>query len=223
MPRSSKSRLKILEAAARVVRARGAAALTYDELVSESGLTRGGITYHFPTKDALLKSLVERDRVRWLEAIEAQVEALGPGPATRLRAYVRAASGHDDEHRRLVAGMLSAIAHQPELLDGCRAQYRAELPAGGDWRGGELDALIVMLAADGLFWAEQFGFLALPAALRTRLLRRLDDHAGRLQDLATAPVARPRPSKPAPAPARGTSNARLKASKPPLLRPRIKA
>lgn len=61
MPRPPKARLRVLDAAERIVKARGAANLTYDELVQESGVSRGGITYHFPTKDDLLRALIARD------------------------------------------------------------------------------------------------------------------------------------------------------------------
>lgn len=177
MARTSKARQQVLDAAARIVRARGAAALTFEELVAESGITRGGITYHFPTKDELLRALVERDRVRWSETLARHGEAVSGDPGGSLVAYVRTATSHDPEYRRYVSGMLTAVAHQPELLDGCRALYRAQLPdvAGSEARA--LDALAVMLAADGLFWMEQLVFLELPAEVRERLVARLESLA----------------------------------------------
>ncbi len=177
MARTSKARQQVLDAAARIVRERGAAALTFEELATESGVTRGGITYHFPTKDELLRALVDRDHGRWSETLARHCAAAGADPAGPLIAYVRTASTHDPEHRRFVSGMLSAVAHQPELLDGCRALYRAQLPdvAGSEARA--LDALAVMLAADGLFWMEQLGFLELPAEVRERLVARLESLA----------------------------------------------
>lgn len=173
MARSSKARQQVLDAAARIVRERGAAALTFEELAAESGVTRGGITYHFPTKDELLRALVERDRERWSETLAQHCAAAGDEPAARLVAYVRTATTHDPEHRRFVSGMLSAVAHQPEMLDGCRSLYRAQLPPA-DAGDSALDVLLVLLAADGLFWMEQLGFLDLPASLRERLIARLE-------------------------------------------------
>ena len=46
----------------------GAGALTFEELVKESGITRGGITYHFPTKEDLLRGLLESDFRQWDDA-----------------------------------------------------------------------------------------------------------------------------------------------------------
>ena len=50
---------KILAAARQIVERDGAGALTFDELVKESGITRGGITYHFPTKEDLVFGRME--------------------------------------------------------------------------------------------------------------------------------------------------------------------
>ena len=61
MSRPPHARAAILAAAEEIVKDIGAANLTYDELVRRSGITRGGITYHFPTKDGLLRALVEHD------------------------------------------------------------------------------------------------------------------------------------------------------------------
>lgn len=188
MARTPKARQQVLDAAARIVRERGAAALTFEELAAVSGVTRGGITYHFPTKDDLLRALVERDRLRWSETLVQHGAVPGGGIAGRLVAYVRTAATHDPEHRRFVSGMLSAVAHQPELLDGCRALYREQLP---DIEDGDaaLDALVALLAADGLFWMEQLGFLDLPVAVREQLIERLEA----LARAAVSPPAQPDP------------------------------
>jgi AcrR family transcriptional regulator len=173
MARLPKARLKILDAAERVVRDRGAGALTFDEVAAASGVTRGGITYHFPTKEDLLRALVERDRPRGAQAIADQ-RCKESCPATSdLVAYLRSATGHDAEHKRFVSGMLSAVAHDPGLLDSCRDFYRAQI-ATARWTDLELRRLMLRLAADGLFWMETFGFVDLPPAARVRLVASLE-------------------------------------------------
>lgn len=169
----------ILDAAERLVSDHGAGALTFEALSEASGVTRGGITYHFPTKDLLLRALVGRDQTRWDATICAARADLGDCPSARLVGYIRAGTDDNVERRRFVSGMLSAVAIKPELLDGCRALYRAELPAGAPsrWSERDLDHVLLMLAADGLFWMEQLGFLALPKPARRRLVERLESTA----------------------------------------------
>jgi AcrR family transcriptional regulator len=176
--RHPKARLKVLEAAERVVRERGAAALTFEEVSAASGVTRGGITYHFPTKDELLRALVERDRDRWAQDIAAArpgaERCSGGCPLTTdLVAYIRSSTRDDPEHRRYVSGMLGAVAHDPQLLEGCRDFYRAQI-AAERWTDPHLRRLVLQLAADGLFWMETLGFVDLPANARRRLVALLE-------------------------------------------------
>lgn len=178
MARHPKARLKVLEAAERVVREHGAGALTFEEVSAASGVTRGGITYHFPTKDDLLRALVERDRERWAQDIAAarpDAERCSGGcpMTTDLVAYIRSSTRDDPEHRRYVSGMLGAVAHDPQLLDGCREFYRAQIGATR-WTDAHLRRLVLQLAADGLFWMETLGFVDLPATARRRLVALLE-------------------------------------------------
>jgi AcrR family transcriptional regulator len=194
MARTPKARAIILEAAARVVRERGAATLTFDEVVAASGVTRGGITYHFPTKDDLLRALVERDQARWDQLITAHALKSGCPHSGAAIGYIRAATDDDIDHRRFVSGMLGAVAHDPGLLDGCRAMYRNRV-VKQRWSDADLDALVPLLAADGLFWMEQFGFLDLPPATRKRLVARLEALARGATAPDASPTVSPRKSK----------------------------
>jgi AcrR family transcriptional regulator len=191
MARSPRARKLILDAAERLVRDQGAAALTYEHVVAESGITRGGITYHFPTKDSLLRALVERDQERWEQLIIAHQVRAADAAGARCVGYIRAATDHDEDHRRFVSGMLSAVAHDASLLDGCRALYRKQI-ARPRWTDADIEQLVPMLAADGLFWMEQFGFLSLPPATRRRLVERIEALA---RASATPVEASPSPSK----------------------------
>lgn len=106
MSRPPRARKQVLDAAERIVKAHGAANLTFEELVQESGISRGGITYHFATKDDLLRALIERDLEQG-KAEEARFRAAaGDGPAAELIAQIRAWSRPDADRKRFVAGML---------------------------------------------------------------------------------------------------------------------
>lgn len=176
MPRPPKARQRVLEAAERIVKARGAANLTYEELVQESGVSRGGITYHFPTKDELLRALIERDLDQG-KAEEARQRAnVSAEPGAELIAQIRTWSTPDSDRRRFVAGMLSAVAHDPGLLDPIRCHHQAEC-AARTWDDAEIAQSILRLAAAGLFWSEFFGCNEVPAEQRERVLLRMEQFA----------------------------------------------
>lgn len=176
MPRLPRAKALILAAARDIVERDGAGALTFEELARVSGVTRGGITYHFPTKDALLQSLLEHDMAQWKESEAACTPSDLPCPRQcELIGFIRSHTSEDESRRRFVAGMLSAAVHQPDLLEGCRSEI-AQRYQNADWNEAELRAQVLRLAAVGLFWDEIFQFQSMPADVRRRftdLLERL--------------------------------------------------
>lgn len=174
MPRPPKARLAILEAAERIVKQDGAANLTFEELARVSGVTRGGITYHFPTKEVLLQALVQRDVEQWSKRLASHKRVLGDAPGADVIAQLRAAAEEDPERRRLIGGMLSAVAHDPSLLQPVREFIREELPTSADIGPAELRLWILRMASDGLFWTDLMKCTELPPGLRERLIAEIE-------------------------------------------------
>jgi AcrR family transcriptional regulator len=174
MTRPPKAKGRILAAARTIVETSGAGALTFDELSKVSGVTRGGITYHFPTKDALLKALLAHDMEQWArsESELAPCDVACP-KLCELLGFIRSHTSEDDSRRRFVAGMLSAAVHQPELLDGCRQEVLARYQSTV-WTEAALRQHVLRLAAIGLFWDEIFQFQSLPPAARAELVALLE-------------------------------------------------
>ena len=80
----------ILYAAGQVVISEGAGQLTLDSVAEKAGVSKGGLLYHFPTKDALISELLSA----YLGAFDAQIGDYIAGDTESkagrfLRAYVR--------------------------------------------------------------------------------------------------------------------------------------
>ena len=145
------SREKILDAAAELVSEIGSGKLTLDAVAERAGLSKGGLLYNFPTKEALLQAMVRRlvDEVAAeREALRAQAE---PGRNLEARlctaALLKLRQGRTKE---VASGMLAASAENPRLLDPVREVIKAtleNLKATSD----DLDAaLLGWLAIEGL-------------------------------------------------------------------------
>lgn len=194
MSRPPRARKKVLDAAERIVKARGAANLTFEELVQESGISRGGITYHFATKDELLRALIERD-LELGKAEEARLRAAtGDGPGAELIAQIRAWSRPDADRKRFVAGMLSAVAHDPGLLDPVRCHHQAEC-AARTWDEAGIRVAILKLAAAGLFWSDFFGCSEVPAEQRPAVIAQMELLARQWTAATDPPAAAPAPKR----------------------------
>ncbi|GLY00448.1 MULTISPECIES: TetR/AcrR family transcriptional regulator [Actinoplanes] len=157
------NRSKILEAAMRVVERDGVTAVTFEAVAAEAGLTKGGLLYHFPAKEALIEALHRDMAERWERALEAE----GGNPAT---AYVRLAAR--TATRAELALMVDAASqpqrHQPWAEV---AERWAPTPVEPDDAG--LDRIIARLATDGLWLNESVGATPLDPALRQRVIDRI--------------------------------------------------
>ena len=183
--RQPKARQKILDAARRIVESQGAGHLTFDELAVESGVTRGGITYHFPTKEALLKGLIEVDIADWERAAHETVPELGCRKTAVILGHLRCNLDSEDlQHRRFVSGMLSAAMIDPSLLDPVREHQRRTFD-GWDWSDTDLMRYVILMASEGMFWQSMFDMNPLPPSVHQRVVTLI-------RSLAENPCAMPK-------------------------------
>ncbi len=153
--RRASSREAILDAAEAVVLAAGAAHLTLDAVAERAKVSKGGLLYNFPSKDALLQAMIDR-QVRRIEAQRLRaMETLPPQPGRELKACVlMAADPGLHGERRLGCATLAATANDPQALEPVRAANRRRL----DWiaEGSAAAGLpfarsaVIALAVDGL-------------------------------------------------------------------------
>ena len=166
MPRPS-ARARLLDAAVAVVRRDGAQALTLDAVAAEAGVSKGGVLYHFASKRALIDGLLER----WLDDFEARLDAGGDA----LTAYVRACdlSAADPDRTASEFGLLAGMIEEPRVLEATRerqAGWMERMLAGA---ADPVDAWLVRLAADGLWYSDLLGIAPPQGEDRRRLIERL--------------------------------------------------
>lgn len=79
--RRPSQRESVLDAAEAVVLADGAAHLTLDAVAERAGLSKGGLLYHFPTKELLLQAMVDRHMHRIDQSLARASSVCRPGRA----------------------------------------------------------------------------------------------------------------------------------------------
>lgn len=179
------NRALALDAAFRVVGRDGLRALTYDALAAETGLTKGGLLYHFPSRESLVAAMHEHLAVRWDADLASFVEGdpAGAGDDQRFAAYVRSTATTPTRAELL---LLLESVDAPGLADAWGRIVAAWAPpvpgAGsgsaptGDAGGGSdaaLDTFVARLAADGLWMFEALTNEPLPANVRERAVERI--------------------------------------------------
>jgi AcrR family transcriptional regulator len=178
-PKRSKSRSStrddLLQAASQVVIDKGVEALTLDAVAKQAGVSKGGLLYHFPSKDALMTGMVEQ-LIRDFEAV-LQVEFEqddAPGTSGQwIRAYMRATLRFSKQSLALIARLSSIAADSPELLKAAQVydqQWQQRLETSGI---DPIQATIILLAIDGLWFSEVFQLGALDEPRRTQVVETL--------------------------------------------------
>ena len=71
MAKAEETRRRIVDAAEEVVLRDGVARLTLDAAAAEAGLSKGGVLYHFASRDALVAGMVDRIIVEFDRDLDA--------------------------------------------------------------------------------------------------------------------------------------------------------
>jgi AcrR family transcriptional regulator len=180
------TRQRILEAGYAVAEQRGVAALTLDAVAGKAGVSKGGLLYHFPSKEALVSGMVE-DLCRGFTDLAEDAARADPDPAGRsARAYLAASAEQSQRPGRWFA-LVGALTANPGLLDAWRADVLAGRAADEAENADPVATAIVRLAADGLWLAGALGLPDPSPALKTRIQAELNQMTRRPRPRGGAP------------------------------------
>lgn len=155
--RANNASERLLDAAETVAHNRGMQGLTLDAVAAEAEVSKGGLLYHFPSKDALIQAMVKRiaQLAQTLYSEELENEPAGRG--RHAHAFLRLLmdrNGRFFSHlKRMATPLLVAVAGNPELLDPMRAFFsKVRLGMVEDGLPPER-AWLILAAVDGIkFW-----------------------------------------------------------------------
>lgn len=138
---------KILCEANKVIAKKGLNCFTLEEVAKEAGISKGGLLYHFPSKDKLIQGLIEYymeqfdrkiDRTRWLPSLIEQYFNCESNDTTCVR------------------GLLAAVAMNQELLKPIRDNHIEMMDKINELKDPAM-AMIICLACYGMAFSNLFG------------------------------------------------------------------
>lgn len=172
----SETRDRLVQCAIAILVKQGNEALTLDAIAQAAEVSKGGLLYHFPNKEALITGVIQHLIDDFNAAIEAELaKEKGDEPGKWLRAYVRATFNSSQLPLALGSSLFAAvsISLSPETINQLNAQM-------SEWQANirtcgldPVQANIVYLAAEGLWATEMFEINAPNQALRKQILKRL--------------------------------------------------
>ncbi|MBI1348189.1 TetR family transcriptional regulator [bacterium] len=207
--RATSSVDRICQAAIRIAARDSLLAMTLDNVAKEAGISKGGVMYHFPTKEQLLTGVMQyfgeraermllrriaedpEPRYRWARAM---LSFLFPGPddVPDLTRDESEAGLSPEVLRQFKLAMLAAAANNPGLFEPVRAvgqRMRDRLLS--DPQEG-LDQLLVWLTVDGLFLWQFVGLMKTDDPLFQRVGKALREKISAKMEADTKISRKPR-------------------------------
>jgi TetR/AcrR family transcriptional regulator, transcriptional repressor for nem operon len=166
--RPGPGRERVLEATTTLLLDRGYGATSIDEICRAAGVTKGGLFYHFDSKEQLVSAALERFFAGLVAAGDAARSETGPGAFAALDAYVESLPALIEGPLLTRGCLLGAMAIQ--TAESHPAVWSAARSALGEWRAGLVSLIDAAAAersvavdstdlADGLLAAVEGGLL----------------------------------------------------------------
>ncbi|MBE0695588.1 MAG: TetR family transcriptional regulator [Anaerolineaceae bacterium] len=161
------TRMKILDAASKVIVDKGTESFTLDAVAQEAGISKGGLLYHFPSKKQLIQGMIESMIARVDSTLAEELVKSG---GDYVAAYIRASFKTKTDPKQISYALFAAIANDFELLKPLRSRFfkmQNEITAAS---ASEEIGTIIRLALDGLWFSDLFDFSPPSLELREKML-----------------------------------------------------
>ncbi|SMX44900.1 TetR/AcrR family transcriptional regulator [Actibacterium lipolyticum] len=172
--RGTGARPRILEAAEVIANRDGARHLTLDAAAKEAGVSKGGVLYHFPTKEALLAGMMDCALTGMHEILEKNRERLKGKTHPTLRAMVHTSRDMLCEKIGVRVALVTGLSENPALLEPLRKVFAA---LWDDIRADCPDpaaAYVIWTAVEGMMFFAMFEVSPAAAPDNSELFERLE-------------------------------------------------
>ncbi|REK77171.1 TetR/AcrR family transcriptional regulator [Paenibacillus paeoniae] len=131
-------------------------ALTLDAVAKEAGVSKGGLLYHFPSKDALLQGMTVYSFDQFTELFHSYAEQETRNQGKWCRAYIQA-SKHDLKHNgTLSTGVMSSALLEQAFVDSINNSYNYWFRKMNEDGLDPVSVNLIRLAIDGLYYSAMY-------------------------------------------------------------------
>jgi len=164
------ARQRILEAAEAVAQKVGPAHLSLEAVAERAGISKGGLLYHFPSKQALIVAVIEQ-HISQIECVRRKAEAqAASSPCPVANGHIEAFKHKMQDDSTVPPGILAALAETPALLEPFRDYNRRFVERIDRTKPGWEMAMIAFYMVEGMKALQIFASDPLPAAERRQVL-----------------------------------------------------
>ncbi|HFK6052158.1 TPA: TetR/AcrR family transcriptional regulator [Listeria monocytogenes] len=153
----------------------GVVKLTLEAVAQRAGVSKGGLLYHYPSKEALIKGMVEDWTNNFFESIKTLVNKDSKEIGKWNRAYINTTlfDLDNNNNKNLSSALMAAMFINPDLLDDYKQKYdilHTKLLNDG------IDPLKITMARlliDGLWFSEIFEIAPLNEEVKKQIFDEL--------------------------------------------------
>jgi len=174
--KANRTRASILAAGNDVVRTAGVSGLTLDRVAEVAGISKGGLLYHYPTKQALIVGMLEATLGTADDRLNTLADANGRTSGSFAQAYLDYVRSGDHAHDSSATSIFAAAALEDGDLSPAQRQFAAwqdRLVSNDDL--DETTALLARVVGDGLWLIDLFDLAPPTNAQRDALCQLVED------------------------------------------------
>jgi len=188
MSRPPAARDAVLDAFERLLVEGGERAASLDATARAAGVSKGGLLYHFPSREALIEGLL----ARFSALVDADLDVMASAPEGAIAYYVRSSVAGDGAFERAgVAAARLAQAGHPSAVRMIRSVRARWLDAVRAHVADPTVALAITLIGDGLYYDSALHGADAETGVDAPPAREMDALVAMLERLAAEP---PKPS-----------------------------
>lgn len=165
---------KILNVANKVIAEKGLNCFTLEEVAKEAGISKGGLLYHYPSKDQLIEGLIQNYLVGFENKVtERAKDQLEESSYGWLISFIQEQfSLTSSKDSNIISGLLAAAVLNKELLDPFmkkRKDWIEKIKRSND----PIIGLIVSFVCDGIVFSNLLGVEVISEDVKEKVLERL--------------------------------------------------
>lgn len=166
---------KIIEAVYELVRNDGIAKMTMESVADKAGMSKGGLFYHFPSKEILIEAMLKQLFDQFDDQLKDENES-DQHPGGTTRSYLKTTFlKYDKDENEFVVALLAALVNNPDLLKPAQDHYQSWQKQLESDQIDPVISTIVRLATDGLWFSELFGLAPIQSELREEVFNKLNE------------------------------------------------
>lgn len=152
--KAGQKRRHILDTTKQIILDTGLMTLTIDGVADKAEISKGGLLYHFQTKDVLIKELAQYIFDEFANQFYAYAENDSNETGKWTRALIHASTFDLEHNGELNAAILATSYLEPEIAQRISKSYNAILEKLENDNINPLTATMIRLALDGIYYSK---------------------------------------------------------------------